>query len=122
VKIHKVQQASEKEQAFQIRQTVFIHEQNVPPEEELDEYDDTSIHFLGLEDDKPVAAARLRFLDTYGKLERICVLSPYRGQSFGKQMIRFMEKTILENGYSAAKLNAQTHAEDFYKNIGYKTI
>ena len=122
MKIRIAQTASEKEQAFQVRQTVFVLEQRVPPEEEMDEYDEQSIHFLGVVDEKPVAASRLRFIDIYGKLERICVLQSYRGQSFGKQMIQFMEKYIWENGYTNAKLNAQTHALNFYKHLGYKVI
>lgn len=117
-----VQNESEKEQVFHVRTTVFVKEQNVPAEEEIDEHDDDAVHFLGIIDNKPIAASRLRFVDTYGKLERISVLTEYRGQSFGKQIMHFMEKTILENGFFTAKLHAQTHAEDFYKHLGYETV
>lgn len=110
------------EQAFYVRTVVFVDEQNVPPEEELDAHDESAIHFVVYDDDKPIAASRLRFVDSYGKLERICVLKAYRGKAIGKQLIQAMEAVILEKGYHKAKLNGQTHAEKFYQQLGYKTI
>lgn len=117
-----VETLEEKEQAFFVRTEVFVKEQNVPVEEEIDEFDDTAIHFIGYEKEHPVVASRLRFVDEYGKLERICVLKEFRGKSFGKEIIQAMEKVILEKGYVKAKLNAQTHAEEFYKKLGYQTV
>jgi len=38
--------AEEREAVFAIRMTVFVEEQAVPPEEELDLYDLTALHFL----------------------------------------------------------------------------
>ncbi|MGM0942464.1 MAG: GNAT family N-acetyltransferase [Bacillota bacterium] len=110
------------EQAFYVRTVVFVDEQNVPPEEELDAHDESSTHFVVYDDDKPIAASRLRFVDSYGKLERICVLKTYRGKAIGKQLIQAMEAVSLEKGYHKAKLNGQTHAEKFYQRLGYKTI
>lgn len=120
IKIAKIDK--EREDAFRIRETVFVQEQNVPPEEELDQFDETATHFVGYEDGISIAASRLRFLDDSGKLERICVLKPYRLKSYGKQIIKAMEEEILNKGYSQAKLNAQTHATTFYEQLGYEII
>ncbi|MFD1852101.1 GNAT family N-acetyltransferase [Oceanobacillus bengalensis] len=117
-----VETKEEREQAYQVRMKVFVEEQKVPEELELDELEDTAIHFLGLEDEHPVVASRLRFVDEYGKLERICVLKEYRGKSYGKDIIQAMELAAIRKGYKKSKLNAQTHAEEFYKKLGYKTI
>lgn len=115
--------SNEKEQAFFIRHEVFVKEQNVPLEIELDEYDEEAIHFLCYNDnDEPVGASRLRFIDNYGKLERICVLKPFRGQSFGKQLVEKMEKEIVKNGYHKALLNAQMDVASFYEELGYKIV
>lgn len=110
------------DQAYTIRMKVFVDEQHVPPEIEIDEHDETAIHFIGYEDGEPIAASRLRFIDGYGKLERICVLKAFRGKSNGKQLIQTMEKVIKEHGYEKAKLNAQTHAQPFYEKLGYRTV
>ncbi|WP_249870101.1 GNAT family N-acetyltransferase [Oceanobacillus saliphilus] len=112
----------ELEHAYQVRMNVFVDEQHVPAEEELDEHDATAIHFVAYDNEKPIAASRLRFVEEYGKLERICVLKEYRGHSHGKYMILEMEKVITDKGYKKAKLNAQTHAEAFYKKLGYETV
>lgn len=112
----------EKNLVFDIRKEVFVKEQGVSEEEEWDEHDQTAIHFIGYNEDQPVAASRLRFLDEYGKLERICVLKEARGKHFGKEIILKMEDIAKQKGYTKTKLNAQTHAEGFYKKLGYKTV
>lgn len=110
------------EQAYHVRMVVFVEEQKVPPEEELDAFDQEAIHFVGYQKNMPIAAARLRFIEGYGKLERICILKPFRGKSFGKQLMQEMEKVIYNKGYLEARLNAQTQAEQFYMRLGYRTI
>ncbi|RWZ55115.1 GNAT family N-acetyltransferase [Halobacillus fulvus] len=120
--IFEVKNSRQKDDALQVRRIVFIDEQNVPEELEIDEHDNEALHFVGYENEEPVAAARLRFVDDYGKLERICVKKPFRGKAYGKQMIAFMEQTITKQGVQKSKLNAQTHAENFYAGIGYQTV
>lgn len=117
-----VESEEELQQAYDIRMIVFVEEQNVPPEEEIDDLEGSSIHFIGYDHENPVAASRLRFVEEYGKLERICVLKEARGKSFGKEIIQAMEKVVQEKGFKKAKLNAQTHAEGFYQKLGYHTI
>jgi predicted GNAT family N-acyltransferase len=122
MEIRLVSNKQEKDDAFHVRRVVFVEEQKVPEELEIDEDDQTAIHLVGYEKNQPVAAARLRFIDGYGKLERICVMKDYRGNSFGKQIILFMEEIIKEHDRDQAKLNAQTHAEDFYQSLHYVTV
>ncbi|SEQ44736.1 Predicted N-acyltransferase, GNAT family [Virgibacillus subterraneus] len=117
-----VETNDQRHQAYNVRTVVFVDEQNVPAEEELDEFDEQAIHLIGYDNDKPIAASRVRFVDSYGKLERICVLKDQRGKSNGAKMIESMEAIIKNEGYGKAKLNAQTHAIDFYQRLGYKTI
>lgn len=112
----------EKNDVFQIRTTVFIHEQHVPPEREVDQFDGDAIHFIGYVGHTPISAGRLRFVDDYGKLERICTLKEHRGKSYGKKIINKMEETIQKHQVNQAKLNAQTHAINFYKRLGYQVM
>lgn len=112
----------QREQAYHVRMVVFVEEQKVPVDEELDAYDEEAIHFIGYQHKLPIAAGRLRFTDDYGKLERICILKPKRGNSYGKQLIQEMEETILSHGYAKAKLGAQIQAQGFYQRLGYETI
>ncbi|SFA82881.1 Predicted N-acyltransferase, GNAT family [Lentibacillus halodurans] len=120
--IKAVETPQEKEQAYSVRTTVFVDEQHVPPDVEIDEFDKQAIHLIGYEAGVPIAASRVRFVDSYGKLERICVLKDQRGKSHGSRMIQAMEDIISKKGYVKAKLNAQTHAIDFYQRLGYDVV
>ena len=120
--IKTVKSKEELAQAYHVRMVVFVEEQKVPAEEELDEHDKTSTHFIGYEGNEVIATSRLRFADDYGKLERICILKDHRGKSHGSHMIEAMEAAIIEKGYTKAKLNAQTHAIAFYKRLGYEVV
>lgn len=112
----------EKQDAYRVRRLVFVEEQQVPEEIEIDEHENESIHFVGYVHEEPAAASRLRFIGQTGKLERICVLKEYRGKHYGKIMIQAMEETIRQKGYKKAKLNAQTHAVGFYQSLGYEVV
>jgi len=122
VNIIVVETQEEMDDAFQVRMKVFVEEQKVPPEEEIDDNEKTSIHFVGYEAGTPAAASRLRFTSEYGKLERICILKEHRGKHYGQKIIKVMEDKIIAKGYKKAKLNAQTHAEGFYSHLGYRTV
>ena len=79
-----VQSKEELELAFSIRRKVFVEEQGVPIHLELDEYDKNAVHFIVYDEDQAIAAARLREIESkIGKVERVCVLKPYRGKKLG---------------------------------------
>ncbi|WP_297990278.1 GNAT family N-acetyltransferase [Anoxybacillus sp.] len=107
--------------ALLVRRAVFIDEQGVSEEEEIDAFERESVHFVLYDDDKPIAAGRFRTIDGVGKIERICVLPSYRGRGIGKQMMEAIEQYAKQH-VTKVKLNAQTHAEPFYKQLGYETV
>lgn len=110
--------------AFCIRKEVFVEEQGVPLEDEFDEFDTLSgqcKHVLVYYNQKPVGTGRIKTLDGLGKLERICILKPYRKFGLGKVIINALEEIAKEMGLSQVKLHGQTQAEGFYKKLGYRT-
>lgn len=112
----------ELEDAFFVRRTVFVNEQQVPEEEEIDQFEQESVHFVLYDHDKPVGAGRYRIIDEYGKMERICILKENRKGGSGKTLMNKMEEYAVKNGASALKLNAQTQAIPFYSKLGYEVI
>ncbi|MDF0727965.1 GNAT family N-acetyltransferase [Cytobacillus sp. S13-E01] len=108
--------------AYTIRRIVFIDEQQVPEEEEFDQYENESIHVVLYDNQEPIGNGRFRTIDGIGKVERICVLESARNKGAGKVIMEKMEQIARSEGISKLKLNAQTHAEKFYKNIGYTTV
>jgi predicted GNAT family N-acyltransferase len=83
----------EKEACFAIRRDVFVGEQKVPLEYELDEYDQTALHFLALNNKQPVGAARVIFKDEgmTAKIGRVAVLKQARGLGIGRAIMQAIE-------------------------------
>lgn len=110
--------------AFLIREKVFVDEQGVPKEEEFDQYDTLEgdcEHILVYFEEEAVGTGRVRFLGHFGKLERICILEPYRKYGLGKVIIQTLEDIARKKGMTHAKLHGQTQAEGFYHKLGYHT-
>lgn len=107
--------------AFRIRKEVFVKEQGVSEDIEFDSLDEQCEHVLVYFESQPVGTGRIRPVDGMGKLERICVLQPYRNFGLGKEIIQVLEGIAKEMGISRVKLHGQTQAEKFYQKLGYKT-
>ncbi|MFE8700447.1 GNAT family N-acetyltransferase [Cytobacillus sp. FJAT-54145] len=108
--------------ALEVRKVVFVNEQQVPMEEEIDQFESESTHFVLYDNEEPIGAGRFRVVDGYGKVERICVMKDKRKSGSGKAIMLKIEQFAIESGVSALKLNAQTHAIPFYENLGYEVI
>ncbi|UXH45691.1 GNAT family N-acetyltransferase [Rossellomorea vietnamensis] len=108
------------QEVFHIRKTVFVVEQQVPLEEEIDEYENDSTHFVLYEDNKAVGAGRFRILDGVGKVERVCILKSTRGKGAGRELMLAIEEYAKRQPLSQLKLNAQTYAIPFYEGLGYQ--
>lgn len=102
-----------------IRRRVFIEEQNVPEELELDELDATAIHLLATRNGQPVGTARLLIEGETAKIGRVAVLPEARGTGAGAALMRAALDELRARGVRAAKLGAQTHAIGFYEKLGF---
>jgi predicted GNAT family N-acyltransferase len=110
--------------AFEIRKAVFVEEQGVPLVDEYDEFDNLNgqcEHILVYLEEQPVGTGRVRWVNEFGKLERICILEPYRKFGLGKVIITALEGIAHKSGATRVKLHGQTQAEGFYKKLGYQT-
>ena len=124
MKVKKIIEENELKQAFHIRSKVFVEEQGVPLEDEFDEFDildGKCEHILAYHNEQPVGTGRIRTVDGFGKLERICILKPYRKLGYGKIIIKALEEIAEKNEVSKVKLHGQKQAEGFYENLGYQT-
>lgn len=114
------------EEAFNIRKKVFVEEQNVPLELEIDEFDNLSstIHIGAFDETKVIATLRvLDINDPIVHIGRVAVDKQYRGRNIGYVLMESSENIIkkYKNGASfTIELSAQLYAEDFYSKLGYK--
>lgn len=116
----RVESNKEREDAFYIRRVVFVEEQAVPVHIELDEHDESAVHFIAYDKDLPIGAGRIRTPEAgVAKVERVCILPQYRGKSLGNLMMSKMEAHAIEAGLTTVKLNAQSYAIPFYEKLNY---
>lgn len=109
-----------------IRMEVFVVEQKVPSDLEVDELDTLDApcrHLLLTHEGEDVATGRWKQYEPgVAKLQRIAVHKAFRGQGNGEKIVLGMEKDAKEQGMKESILDAQCHAEGFYSKLGYVTI
>jgi predicted GNAT family N-acyltransferase len=106
--------------AYVVRGIVFVDEQGVRYREEMDEHEQSAVHILGEIDGEPIAAARIRFIGAFAKLERMAVRREYRRRGYGSALLRFALDEARRRGFTKFKLHAQTAAEPFYARHGFQ--
>ncbi len=113
--------AAERDECYLLRIEVFVRGQNVPLSMELDDDDEVNaLHFLGYDEGKPVATARVLLRDSVAKIQRVAVLERCRGRGFGVNIMRWIMDHLRNNGLAEiAVLDAQTHALEFYGRLGF---
>ena len=109
--------------AHAVRRRVFIEEQHVPEELELDDDDQHAVHALALLDDRPVGCGR--FVVHGGvevKIGRMAVLAELRGTGIGQAILEFLMSEARRRGFARAVLHAQLSAEGFYLKQGFLPV
>ena len=110
----------ELEACQRIREKVFVKEQNIPVNIEMDDNNVDAVSICAIMNEKYVGTARYR-VTSYGfKLERFAVLKEFRNQGIGKALVRFMFDNLNEN--RVIYLHAQEAVVDFYLSLGFKKI
>ena len=109
-----------REEATRIRFTVFVEEQKVPADIELDDWDARCLHALA-RDAQGRAVGTGRLLPD-GHIGRMAVLPVARGSGVGSALLRALMQAARERGHAEAVLSAQTHAVPFYARHGYVTV
>src|SRR5437764_10499074 len=115
-------------EALFVRRRVFIEEQSVAEEEEIDAHDadpaevSSAVHVLGRLGGAPVATGRLLVEYPPGHnahAGRVAVLASYRGRGFGREIMLALHALARDHGFPGITLAAQTHAIPFYERLGY---
>jgi predicted GNAT family N-acyltransferase len=102
--------------AAPIRFSVFVAEQGVPPDIELDDMDERSLHAVAFIDLTAVATGRLL---PDGHIGRMAVLKAWRGRGIGGQILARLMERAAARGDREVVLSAQVHATPFYRAHGF---
>mgnify|MGYP000038298559 FL=1 len=120
---YRIEVDGDREDAYDVRFAVFVREQGVDPDIEIDEHEEAATHFVAYADGEPVGAARLREPeDGLGKVERLAVLGSHRGQGLGRELMDAVEAAARRQGLTRLILHGQLRVVDFYEHLGYEQV
>lgn len=117
--------AAARAEASEIRRQVFVLEQGVPEELELDEHDALCLHALAHDETgRAIATGRLLPPERHGEqvvghVGRMAVLRPWRGRGIGGALLERLVEAAVARGDGVLALSAQTHALEFYRAHGF---
>ena len=100
-----------------VREAVFVQEQRVPLELELDALDPACLHVLAT--DAAGRAIGTGRLTPEGSIGRMAVLRDWRGRGVGGAMLQALLRLARERGRDEVSLNAQVDAIAFYRRHGF---
>jgi predicted GNAT family N-acyltransferase len=104
-----------------LRIEVFVDEQRIPRELELDAYEEVATHFLAVDEASgaPVGTARLVAQNGRGKIGRVAVVKARRKEGIGAALVRAAMEEARRAGLGEAVLSAQVSAIAFYERLGF---
>ncbi|SVA03280.1 uncharacterized protein METZ01_LOCUS56134 [marine metagenome] len=102
-----------------IRYKVFVGEQKVPEELEIDGLDDQAKHVLAFVDGVPIGTGRIL---SDGHIGRVAVLKDYRGLGIGKSIMKDLIKWAQNMNLEKVWLSSQWHAHSFYLDLGFVCV
>ncbi len=106
--------------AAPIRFAVFVDEQKVPADSEVDDWDPQCVHAVAW-DPSGLALGTGRLLPD-GHIGRMAVRREARGQGVGSALLTALMQEAQRRGHAQAALSAQTHAIPFYRRHGYAVV
>jgi predicted GNAT family N-acyltransferase len=111
---------SSRARLLEVRRKVFVIEQGVPEEIEIDEDDPLSLHFLAVDSaGVPIGTARLL---PDGRIGRMAVKAPWRRRGVGRALLSAAMDTARARGDRRLFLHAQVHSIPFYEALGFSVF
>lgn len=105
--------------ASPIRFQVFVREQRVPAEIELDDMDAPSLHAIAFENEKAIGTGRLL---PNGHIGRMAILKEWRRRGIGAAILKALIDAAERRGDREIALSAQLHAVEFYRTHGFEPV
>lgn len=115
-----VENDNDLEQAFQVRRKVFIEEQGISEDIEIDSQDKKALHIVVESDKEIIATVRVLFpAPGEAKIERMAVLKTFRRKGIGSKIIKILHEQLMLKRISKVIVHAQNSAVPFYKSCGF---
>jgi len=105
--------------AFAVRREVFVWEQKVPQEEELDHHDLTATHYVAIAEGEVVGTLRLIAMPEHTKIGRVAVRQNWRGKGVARKLIEKAMADVRATGKDRFYLTAQSDKLALYEKLGF---
>ncbi len=110
----------EKQDCFALRRAVFVEEQKIPADLEIDGLDAEARHFAIKGDGQLIATCRVRRIGSAAKIERVAVLKDFRRKGIGEELMKYVLQEMRAAGdIQLLKLSSQADAVPFYERLNF---
>jgi ElaA protein len=121
-RIRRVVSKKDLKRAFSIRLRVFVREQRVPADVELDADDRQATHLLATVSGKAVGTARIVIKKRRAKVGRMAVLKGYRSKGIGTALLKRAIGLARRRRAKTIYLHAQVPVVGFYEEMGFCSV
>lgn len=105
-----------------IRKTVFVSEQGIPVEDEMDVYDAVAWHIVLLADGVPAGCGRITIENGIAKLGRVAVLKEKRRQGYATLICKALIDIARREKADMVTLHSQSYAAELYDKMGFVRV
>jgi predicted GNAT family N-acyltransferase len=105
--------------AFELRYEVFVDEQGVPRELEVDEFDPGATHLVAIRDDRVIGTLRILDHGAAAKVGRVAVRATARRDGIGSRLMKHAAAIAADRGFAEIIVHAQLAVVGFYRRLGY---
>jgi predicted GNAT family N-acyltransferase len=119
IEVRPARDGEERSAALALRHEVFVVEQRVPVDDEVDGRDDRALHLVAVEDGAVIATCRLLSDGATATLGRMAVAASARRRGIASTLLHEAEERAREQRAQRLALSAQTGALTLYERAGY---
>ena len=109
-------------QAEKVRYIVFVEEQGVPYENEMDEYDEYAYHVVMFVENEPIGCGRIYFTGESSKLGRVAILAEHRRKGYAIKICDALINIAAAHEIKNIILHSQSYAVPLYEKLGFKCL
>lgn len=106
-------------EAFSLRYEVFVDEQGVPRELEVDGLDPCATHLVAICHDQVTGTLRMLEHGGAAKIGRVAVRAAARRNGIGARLMQRAAAIAAERGFAEIIVHAQVTVAGFYRRLGY---
>ncbi len=122
IDVRPAQGQAEVDAALALRHEVFVVEQHVPLDDDVDGRDAQALHLVGVQDGRVVATCRVLNDGDTAKLGRMAVAVAVRRRGIASRLLAAAEEHARTTGARRIALAAQTEALGLYERAGYAAL